>query len=264
MKRRTLALCCLGVLVFLAGCPLGGGGGEISEDDLTGEAEYDWDRNVTAAFTLQSSDVFSFSSATYAAVVEVTNQSTVSVHEDSTFRGDQSIGLGALRFRFVNGTVVNATHSNLTAVKQSGQTDIQLPADNGTVAFTSGRSGKTWSIPVFVEGSHQVTLPSGTRVGIPLLSEVSPDGYDSTTENNRMTLRWEELDGGSISVRYYLVRDLYLFGSLLGLAVLLAGGGVLYYVRQIRRARRKRQEVGIDVEMDDDDVGGDGPPPGMR
>jgi hypothetical protein len=264
MKRRVLVLCGLALLVFLAGCPLGGGGGEISEDDLTGEAEYDWETNATASFTLQDSDTFSFSSATYAAVVEVTNQSTVSVHEDSTFRGDQSIGLGALRFRFLNGTVVNATHPNLTAIKQSDQTDIELPAANGTVAYTSGRSGKSWSTPVIVEGSHQVTLPGGTRVGIPLLSEVSPGGYDSTVEDNRMTLRWEELDGGSISIRYYLVRDLYLFGGLLALALLLAGGGALYYLRQIRRARRKRQEVGLDVEVEDDDVGGDGPPPGMR
>jgi len=261
MNRKALTLCGLALLVFLAGCSLGGGG-EIDEDELTEQAEYEWDTNVTASYTLQNSDTFSFSSATYKAVIGVTNQSTLSVYRERTFRGDTSLGISALQFRFTNGTVVNASHQNLTAIEQSDETDIELPAVNGTVGFLAGRSGKSWSTPVYVEGSHEVTLPSGTRVGIPLMSQVSPGGYDSSVEDSRMTIHWDEIEDGSISVRYYLVRDLYLFGGLAALAALLAVGGALYYLRQIRTAREKREEVGLDVETDED-YGGNDPPPGM-
>jgi hypothetical protein len=94
------------------------------------------------------------------------------------------------------------------------------------------------------------------------MSQVSPGGYDSSVEDSRMTIHWDEIEDGSISVRYYLVRDLYLFGGLAALAALLAVGGALYYLRQIRTAREKREEVGLDVETDED-YGGNDPPPGM-
>jgi len=263
MKRRTLALCGLAALVFLSGCSFGGGG-EIDEDELTERAEYEWDDNATASFTLQSSDTLSFSSATYKAVIDVTNRSTLPVFSERSLRGDTSIGIEALQFRFTNGTVVNATHANLTAIQESEETVIRMPATNGTVGFISGRSGKSWSTPVYVEGSHEVTLPASTRVGIPYLSRTDPGGYETSVEDDRMTIRWGELEDGSISIRYYLVRDLYLFGGLIAVALLAAVGGALYYVLQIRRAREKRKEVGLDVESEDDDLGGDGPPPGMR
>lgn len=263
MKRRTLVLCGLAALVFLSGCSFGGGG-EIDEDELTEQAEYEWDDNATVTYTLQSSDTLSFSSATYKSVIDVTNQTTIEVFRERSFRGDASLGIEALQFRFTNGTVVNATHANLTAIQESEQTDIRLPARNGTVGFVAGRSGKSWSTPVYVEGTHRVILPSGTRVGIPFLSRTNPGGYETTVEDNRMTIRWEELEDGSISIRYYLVRDLYLFGGLIVLGLLAALGGALYYFRQIRQAREKRKEVGLDVETEDEDAGGDGPPPGMR
>jgi hypothetical protein len=40
--------------------------------------------------------------------------------------------------------------------------------------------------------------------------------------------------------------------------------GGLYYYRQIRSLRQQREEIGLDVETEDDDLGDDGPPPGMR
>ena len=95
-------------------------------------------------------------------------------------------------------------------------------------------------------------------------TRVDPGGYDDTVEDGRQTLYWNEIEDGSISIRFYLLRDLYIFGGIIGISVVLGIGGLVYYLRQIREAKKKREDVGLDVEVDDDDVGGDGPPPGMR
>lgn len=261
MRQRVLLLGGLVVLVFLAGCSFGGG--EIPEEELTGEAEYDWDTDANASFTLHDSERFSFASETYAAVITVRNQSTLQVYRESALQGENSLQIEALQFRFTNGTVVNATHQNLTAIQRSDDTEIRLPARNGTVGYTTAREGKRWSTPVFVDGPHQVTLPAGARVGVPLLSRTIPRGYDTTVADDRMTIRWEEPERDQVLVRFYLVRDLYLLGGVIGLATLAATVGVLYYVRVIREARKKREEIGLDVDMEDDDFGDD-PPPGMR
>lgn len=257
MNRCALAVVALVALVFLSGCSMFGGG-EIDEEELLGDQEYDWDSNATATYDL------SVSSDSYAAVVDVGNESTLSLYRSTAFRGDQAVSIADLKFQFRNGTVVNATHPDLTATERSERTEIGLPASNGSVAWTAGRSGKQWSTPVFVEGSHEVHLPESARVGIPFLSQTSPGPDRTTLEDDRMTLYWEEVGSGSLSVRYYLVRDLYIFGSIAALALLLGAGGTIYYLRQIRAAQRKREEVGLDVEYEDDDTGGDGPPPGMR
>ena len=257
MNRRTLALVAVVALVVLSGCSAFGSGGEVDKEDLLGDADYQWESNATATYNL------SVSSSSYTAVLKIRNQSTLDVHSRSAFRGDQSVSVEALRFRFENGTVVNATHPGLTASEGSDETEIGLPARNGTVAWTADRSGKSWSTPIFVEGSHQVEMPESARAGIPLLSRVTPGTDRRTVEDDQMILYWEE-SSSSISIRYYLVRDLYLFGSIAVIALLLGLGGTVYYLRQIRAAKKKREEVGFDIDYDDDDVGGDGPPPGMR
>lgn len=258
MNNRHRALLALAAVVFLAGCGLFGGG-EIDEDDLVGEQEYQWDSNETTTIDL---DV---SSSAYAAVVDVDGQSELEIYRESTFRGDSSVSIEALQFRFANGTIVDATHSGLTAIEGSDETTIQLPADNGSVGYTAPRGGKSWSNPVHVDGSVRMDLPESTRVGIWGLSRVSPSEDNSTVADDQMSLIWEDMEAeDTISVRYYLVRDLYLFGGLLAIVVSIGVGGVTYYYRQIRRAQKKREEVGLDIDMDEDDVGDDGPPPGMR
>lgn len=257
MNRRLLALLAVAALVFLSGCSILGGGGDLDEDDLLGDQEYDWNGSANATYDL------SVSSDSFAAVVEIRNRSSLEVFQSTAFRGDQSVSIGDLKFRFENRTIVNATHEGLTADQGSDETEIQLPANNGTVAWTESRSGKQWSVPVVVEGSHEVRLSNSSRVGIPFLSRTSPDPDKSTIENDQMTLFYDDIDGGTLSVRYYLVRDLYLFGSIAVIALLLGGGGAIYYLREIRAAQQKREQVGLDVEYDDD-VGDDGPPPGMR
>lgn len=253
--NRTLALGSLLLVVLLSGCLAGGG--DISQEDLTAEQDYEWETNETVTFNL------SVSSNSYTAVVDVTNQSNLTVHRRNAFTGENPVKLEALQFRFQNGTVVNATHENLTATTRSDDTRIGLPAENGTVAYTAPRSGRTFSVPVSVEGSYRLDLPRGTRVSIPVLSRVSPRGYESTLDDGRPRIRWETLERGNIVVRYYLVRDLYLFGTLFIIGTTLGVAGTIYYWRQIRRLKQRREEVDLDVDYDDDEFD-DGPPPGMR
>jgi hypothetical protein len=80
-----------------------------------------------------------------------------------------------------------------------------------------------------------------------------------------MTVRWDNVTRGSVSVRYYLQRDILIFGSLGAVLVVVGIVGTLYYRRQLQAIKKKRESVGLDVETeDDDDFGNDGPPPGMR
>ena len=290
-KRRLLAIGGLVVLVALSGCSILGGG-EISQSELTKNASYDWDSDVNASYNVTKKPLLSFSSDTYQATITVQNQSTISIHRESLLRGDQPISIKSLQFEFPNesavnetrenvtiiertadGPVVDARHPNLTAVEQSDETEIRLPAKNGTVGYTAewggagglGSGPRTWRVRTPVEGSHNVTMPKGARTSIPLLSSTAPGGHETTVEDNRVRLHWDDLSSNTISIRYYLVRDLYLFGVLLVIAIAVGSGGAAYYYRQIQQAREKRQEVGLDVEQDDDDdLGDDGPPPGVR
>lgn len=258
MNRRHRALLAVAAAVFLAGCGFFGGG-EIDQSALTSDQEYDWESNATASIDL------GVSSNTYTAVVNVSEQSSLSVYREDTFRGESSVPIEALQFRFSNGTVVNATHSGLTASQGSDETTVELPAENGSVAFTAPREGKSWASPAFIGGEYELHLPEGTRVGLWGLSRTTPDPDETVVEDDRMTIYWEGVERGDpLSVRYYLVRDLYLFGGVGAVALSLGVGGLVYYYRQIRRARSKREEVGLDVETEDDDIGDDGPPPGMR
>ena len=271
MNRRALAVSALVLVVFLSGCTFWGSGGEIDEADLTQEATYNWETNATAAYNLSTTSLLSFSSDRYQAVIQVEEQDTLQVHRERTFRDDTSLEIESLQFRFTNGTVVNATHQNLTAVEESDYTEIRFPAENGSVGFTArwgestwGSYGRSFRIPTFVEDSHEVTLPDGGRVGIPLLSRVTPGSDTETVTGDRLTLHWDDPDSSRLAVRYYQTRDLYVLGTLVGVASVVGIGGVAYYYRQIRRAQKKREDVGLDVDYEDDDFDQKGPPPGMR
>lgn len=253
MNRRHLVLAALAVVLLLAGCSTGPR--EIPAKDLAGDATYDWDTNATVSFNLTGDQ--------YTAIYEIRNQSSLEVYGTGTFGGDQPIDLEALRFRFQNGTVVNANHTKLSVVKQSKQTNVSLPTRNGTLAYAGPRSGKEFRTPVFVEGSWEVTLPVSARVGIPLLSSASPGGYHGSVSDNRLTLRWENVTASSVHARWYLQFDLLLFSTLAVAGFGLAIGGAVYYLRQIRRLERQREQIGIDLEEEDDDLQDREPPPGM-
>lgn len=251
-RRRLIALGCLAAALVLSGCF---GSSEIPQDELSQDEKYDWETNATVAFTLDRSS--------FETVVNVTNQSKVRVYREDALGTERAVDLRALKFRYRNGTVVNASHDNLTAERTQERTKISVPARHGHVAYTADRSGKRFATPVFKEGDYEVTLPPNARVGIPLLSQVSPGGYQTTVSGKRMTIHWDDLEEGTIDVQYYLERDRLLFGLLLIVVLTFGVGGGFYYWRSIKHAREKREEIGLDIEEDDDPTDS-GPPPGMR
>lgn len=259
MRRRWLvAVGLLAVLAALSGCSSVLGPGQPSEADLSENATYEWESDADTNYNVSRNS--------FRATIAVENRSKLEVHRRDELGSENPLTIAALKFRFPNGTVVTANRSTLSANNTRSHTNLWLPADGGQVAFTADRpTGKRFSTPLFVEGhSHQVTLPPRARVGIPLLSQVSPSSTTSTVEDDVMRIYWDEVERGPIVVRYYLARDVLLFGGMAGVLAIAAIGGTIYYLRQIRSLERRREEVGLDVETEDDDVGDDGPPPGMR
>jgi hypothetical protein len=251
-RRRLLALVGLVSLALLAGCF---GPTEIPEDQLGESANYTWESDAAASYTLERSS--------YSAVYNLTNHTTLAVHTRDALGVESSIGIRSLQFRFRNGTVVNSTHPDLNATRSQDRTTIALPVRDGQVAYTASRNGKQFAIPVAVTGPQEITLPAGTRVGLPLLSQVSPGNYTTSVTDNRMTIRWANRTEGTLNVQYYLQRDPLLFGGVLLVGLVVGLGGSVYYLRQIRQLEAKREEIGLDVDQEDDDLRDDGPPPGM-
>ena len=263
MHRRHLALLSVLALVALAGCTGLFGPEEVDEQQLNENASYDWETETDASITLNRTS--------YRAVYDIPDNSSYMIHNRDDLGREESIPVSALRFRFENGTVIKPSNSSLTARQTGSATVIDLPNNSsGQVAYTAPRQGKSFSTPVYTNGyTYEVTLPPGRRVGIPLLSQVTPGNYETSVDEttDRMTVTWSEpVDSQAIRTRFYLERDLYIFGGLAAIAVLVGVGGTAYYWSQLQEVRRRRQEAGIDLEeeYEDDDIGDDGPPPGMR
>jgi hypothetical protein len=252
MRRRLLVLGAFLAVLAMAGCF---GPAEIPEDQLNENATYDWDADADAAYDLSRSS--------YTAVFDLKNQSTLRVYDRDALGVETPVDLRGLRFRFQNGTVVNASHANLSAALQQRRTEISVPAADGRVGYTAARSGKQFSTPVVVPGRQQVTMRPGARVGLPLLSQVQPGNYTTSVTDNQMTITWGNVTDTTLRVQFYLQRDVLLFSVLLLIAVTIGGGGLIYYLRQIRQLESQREEIGLDVDTEDDDLD-DGPPPGMR
>lgn len=251
-RRHVLALAGLCCVALLGGCL---GPSAVSDEELRKNATYDWEVSANATYTLEESS--------YQAVYRVANRSTLSVNTQDLLGVDEPLPISALQFRFTNGTVVNATHANLSATETQSATEIAMPARNGSLAYTVPRTGKRLRVPVAVEGPHALTLPAGARVGVPILSQVRPGNYSTTVQDGRMTIQWPDVTDGSLTVHYYLQRDLLIFGGLLTIAIVIGVGGVAYYLRQIRQLEAIRKEIGLDVDDEDDDIGDQDPPPGM-
>jgi len=258
MRRRLVALGLLLALVALAGCSSVFGGGGPSDSQLNKNANYEWDTNATMTISLSRSS--------FKAVVGVENESWVKVYRSGTFGDNEPLSIRALRFRYPNGTVVRVNESSMDVSAGGSRTNVTLPTAGGQVAFKADRpTDKRFSTPLFVDGKHSIemTLPPGGRVGIPFFSEVSPGSSDRSVDDNRMTIRWNNTDSGPLTVRYYLARDILIFGGMAVILLLVAVGGVAYYLRQIRSLEQRREEIGIDVDTEDDEFD-DGPPPGMQ
>lgn len=235
--RRVLALLALLGLVVLAGCT----GGAVNQADLQKNATYDW--NTSAAVTVNAS------TSQYQAVYELDNDSSVrlSLHDD--FSGTQPLSIAAVKFRYPNGTVVGA--DALDVSEQDRETVVSFPAREGAFAYTADSGPRNLLVPVVTNRSHEVSLPPGMRVSLPIVGGVTPGGYETSISGDRVVLRWESVERGPISIDYYYERDLLLFGGLVLLLVLVAGGGAAYYYSIISRLENRRAAAGLDVEDED-------------
>ncbi|MFB6083908.1 MAG: DUF5803 family protein [Halorientalis sp.] len=253
-RRLVLGIVALAALVSLAGCSVLGPG-QPDAEALGKNVTYDWTTDANATIVINDTR--------YEAVYAVENRSSIELYDRDALGTEHPLEIEGLKFRFANGTVRNLTADDVELSRR--RMTVSVPGENvsGKVAFSAPRHGKSFGLPTFVSGRYEVRLPKDARVAVPILAQVSPGGYDTTLRNDRVTLTWSDVESRAISIRWYLERDLWLFGGLVALALLLGGGGTLYYLREIRELRRRREEVGLDVDTGDD-FGDDGPPPGMR
>ena len=257
MTRRTLIVGALLVLLALSGCTALFGPGEPNPERLNQSANYTWEADANVTITIEKNS--------FQGVYNVGNRSELRVYQSDALGQDSYLQVSAVQFRYENGTVVNNSHDGLSVSQTRERTILTVPNNtSGQVAFTAPRQGKQFSTPVFVEGPTNVTLPPGARVGIPLLSNVSPPASSRSVTDNRMTLTYDNVTAGNMNVRYYLQRDILIFGSIFGGAIVFGTVGVIYYWRQIQQLRKTREETAIDIDAEDDDPRDRGPPPGMK
>lgn len=243
--RRGAALALLAVLTMSAGCTSLFGPGQISDEQLNEEASYDWDREAAVTIDIHTNN--------YTAIYRLENR-TLEVYGNDALGLERPLDVRGVRFRYPNGTVVAPANASGFNVSQGRERlTIATPVENGTVAFTVRKTGKSVSVPVFIEGvSHEVIVPPKTDVAVPLLGKVRPAPTAVEDINGRIHIYWESVSANAISVRYYLDRDLLIFGSLVGVMTVAGIAGAAYYLRQIRELERRREEVGLDVETDDE------------
>jgi hypothetical protein len=265
--RSLLPVAALVGLVLLSGCAGLLGGGSVPDEQLAeppaGADDYDWSHDVDVHIVVTENARFR---AVY--TVNRSAQDSIQLFRRDAFGGRSPIPVSALRYRYPNGTVVNGTEFEAHGGgvdRTRDEVNVSLPAQEGgtgRVAFSSSSTPKQFTLPVFIQGPYEVVLPENRRVGVPPFGSVSPGGSETTRdERDRTVIQWEEVRSDSLAVRFYLERDLYAFGALAAIGLVAGGGGLLYYRRQITRLRERREEMGLDVDVEDDDSRR--PPPGM-
>jgi len=254
--RRLLAVLAVGLLFATAGCTGLFGDGGVSDEQLDRappEDDYEWNSTTDVRIVVHDS--------AYTAVYDLDGTEELRLFSRG-FTSERPLSIRALRYRYPNGSVVTGSSDAVEVSTDDGRRVVTVPNDTGEVAFTTGSGGKELAVPGYVEGSYEVVLPPNTRTGAFLFGDVSPGGYETQIDDDgRLHITWDEVDDG-VLVRYYLQRDVLIFRGLLVAVGVGGGGGLLVLYGQIRRLRKQREELGLDVE--DDDFGGGGPPPGMR
>ncbi|WP_336036897.1 DUF5803 family protein [Halobacterium yunchengense] len=233
MRKLRLAVAVV-ALALLAGCL--GGGPTPSDQQLAKNATYDWDTDADVTVVVEGGK--------YQTVADVNGTQKFRFAQSSGFGGRNPLFISAVQFRYPNGTVVGADRIDVASRDQ--RTVVELPADEGTFAYTANAGSRSATIPLDFEGSHEVVLPGGMRVSFPLFGSVSPGGYEKTVEDNHVHLYWDSLSSATISVSYYLERDLLLFGGVVAVLSAAAIGGVVYYRLRIRRLQRERERSGLE------------------
>jgi 8-oxo-dGTP pyrophosphatase MutT (NUDIX family) len=248
-------------LVLTSGCLGFFGSQPISDDRLDEEppAPYTWDSDVNAHITITEN-------ARFQAVYRL-NRSSVELFRRDGFGGRNSIPVSAVRYRYPNGTIITGTELRArggTIDRSRSRVSVTLPsgAEGGKLAFASESTPKRFSLPTFVNGSYAVVLPPDRRVEVFPFGKVNPGGYTVDRGGDRRVIHWESVETDSISVQFYLQRDLYIFGGAAAIVAVVGDGGLFYYKRRIDALREQREELGLDVDTEDDEFGDD-PPPGM-
>ncbi|MEM4780821.1 MAG: DUF5803 family protein [Halalkalicoccus sp.] len=248
-RREFLASGAAVGTVAVAGCA--GFGSVTSEEGLEEDAEYDWETDADATIEVVEGE--------YKAIYTIEDRSTVRLYQSTRYGDDNPIDVRAVQFRYPDGTVVGTEEVEVEETRSAVY--VHLPTENGQLAFTSDSRSRNFATDTFVEGSYEVILPPGYRVDNFVLGNVRPGGSEIEVIDDRTHIRWDEMDASAISVRYYLERDVYLFGGLIVVASIGAAIAGAYVYRQIQELERKREEAGLDVDIEDDDSE---PPPGMR
>ncbi|WP_254529547.1 DUF5803 family protein [Natrinema gelatinilyticum] len=259
MNRRLVwAVIAVALLTMGAGCSsiLGG----VSDEQLDREQDYSDLRETDADVSIDIDDGNLIRGGEYRAVYDLNGTKELSLSKSTIYR-DEPLQIHSVRYWYPNGTEL--TGSELEVEQGRSATTVTVPDENGTLAFSGAASRKTFRFPTYVAGSYQVTLPDGHRTTNFLFGDVSPSGYEREVVDDQERLTWDDMEADStISLRYYLARDIPLFLGFIGGALLLGGVGIAYYYRQVKQLQREREEYGVDVDIDDDSDGG--PPPGLR
>jgi hypothetical protein len=289
-SRRRLAagVVLLGALLALGGCTSVFGPGSVQSGSLAEDpgSQYDWTADADGYIEVNKNNftsVYAVGNRTTGSR-EAGENFTMGLYTRDALGTDQPVDPISLQFRYENGTVlryqetddgnanlvmlkdgetVDVPDSKLAVSKSRRRTTVRLPTnETGKLAFTTPKNGKQVATPTFVEGSYEMVLPEGARVGLPVLAQVQPTRTSAERVDGQVHVRWDSVTRArSVLVRYYLQRDLFLFGGLVALMLVLGTGGALYYYLQIRETVKRREEVGLDIDIEDDD--GRDPPPGM-
>ncbi len=254
-RRLLLAAATLALLAATAGCAGVFGNDQFSEKRLEGDANATYEWNTTADVTLN------VTSGQYRAIYDFSNRSQLKIYQRESLGEEAPVQVETVRFQYPNGTVVTLNQSQVQ--RTDSRTVFALPSREGKLAYTAPHRGKSFSTPTYVEGSYEVVLPAGMRVGTPILSQVRPDADTKDQIAGRVHLHWAEVTANNLTVRYYLARDLLIFGGIIAAGVVIALLGLAYFRLQIRQLENEREEMGLNVDTDGDEFD-QGPPPGMK
>ena len=248
-RRLVLATVAVAALLMGAGCAAFSGG--ISDEQLDREQNYSDVRGGNADVTIALEDGDLLGGGEYRAVYDLSGTEELSLSQ-STLYSEEPLDIRSVRYWYPNGTEVNG--SDLEIEQGGSATTVSVPDENGTLAFSGDAGRKTFRQPAYVTGSYEVRLPENHRTSNFLFGQVSPNGYEREVVDGQVRLSWDEIEADrSLSLRYYLARDIQLFLGLISVVGLLGAIGIGYYYRQVKRLREQREEFGLEPEDDSDD-----------
>lgn len=228
MRRQLTVTFAFTCLLVLAGCT------STPTPNIDSAYEGKWNASEDAAYYVEGDH--------HTTILRV-NSTEIEVWVQGGLGGDQPVRFTDARFRYPNGTVVNASSVEVGA----SRTTVTVPMRRGRLAFAAPTSPGRLSRPLPVDGNVRVVLPNGTDARNIFLGGITPGSYEVVSEDP-LTLKWTDLDKGTvIEVRYYNERDPVLLIALLSALVAAAIAVLLYYQRVFSELARDRS--GLEDEL---------------